>query len=121
MNFSISKLTFSPSTTLFIIGVVALLIIGGLCFTAWKRAARPLRTGALEALRFFIALIVVLMLWKPEWRTVIYPEDQPEIVILWDGSTSMTTEDTLMPKWLDSSSRRRKSKRHLPVIFIYSG
>ena len=104
MNFSISKLTFSPSTTLFIIGVVALLIIGALCFTAWKRAARPVRTGSLEALRFLIALIVVLMLWKPEWRTVTYPEDQPEIVILWDGSASMTTEDTILPEWLSSSS-----------------
>ncbi len=101
MNFSISKLTFSPSTTLFIIGVLALLIIGALCITAWRRAARPVRTGSLEALRFLIALIVVLMLWKPEWRTITYPEDQPEIVILWDDSTSMTTEDTVMPSWLN--------------------
>jgi len=106
MNFSISKLTFSPSTTLFIIGIVALLIIGSLCFTAWRRAARPLRTGSLEALRFLISLIVVLMLWKPEWRTVIYPEDQPEIVILWDGSSSMTTEDTVVPEWLSSEDRK---------------
>jgi len=46
------------------------------------------------------------MLWKPEWRTVIYPEDQPEIVILWDGSSSMTTEDTVVPEWLSSEDRK---------------
>ena len=111
MNFSISKLTFSPSTALFVIGVIALLIIGSLCFTAWRRAARPVRTGSLEALRFFIALIVVLMLWKPEWRTIIYPEDQPEIVILWDGSDSMTTEDAVVPEWLQSETDQKVISR----------
>ncbi len=104
MNFSISNLTFSPSTALFIIGLVALAIIGGLCLIAWKRATRPVRTGLLEGLRFLIALIIVLMLWKPEWRTITYPEDKPEIAILWDGSESMTTEDAVLPKWLDNSS-----------------
>ena len=104
MNFNISNLTFSPSVTLFIIGIVALVIIGGLCLTAWKRAARPVRTGMLEALRFLIALIIVLMLWKPEWRTITYPEDKPEIAILWDGSESMTTEDVVLPKWMDSKN-----------------
>ena len=104
MNFSISNLTFSPSLALFIIGIVALVIIGGLCLTAWKRATRPLRTGLLEGLRFLIAVIIVLMLWKPEWRTVTYPEDKPEIAILWDGSESMTTEDAITPTWLDKNS-----------------
>ena len=104
MNFSISNLTFSPSLALFIVGIVALVIIGALCLTAWKRASRPYRTGMLEGLRFLIALIIVLMLWKPEWRTVTYPEDKPEIAILWDGSESMTTEDAVLPKWMDSDS-----------------
>lgn len=104
MNFSISNLTFSPSTALFIIGIVALVIIGALCLTAWKRATRPVRTGLLEGLRFLIALIIVLMLWKPEWRTITYPEDKPEIAILWDGSESMTTEDAVVPTWLEQAS-----------------
>ncbi|MFT5904921.1 MAG: hypothetical protein ACI9E1_000510 [Cryomorphaceae bacterium] len=104
MNFSISNLTFSPSVALFIIGIVALVIIGALCLTAWKRASRPYRTGMLEGLRFLIALIIVLMLWKPEWRTITYPEDKPEIAILWDGSESMTTKDAVLPKWMNKNS-----------------
>lgn len=111
MNFSISNLTFSPSTTLFIIGIVALVIIGGLSLTAWRRAARPVRTGLLEGLRFLIALSIVLMLWKPEWRTITYPEDKPEIAILWDGSESMTTEDLVIPKWLNPSQNATVSSR----------
>jgi len=104
MNFSISNLTFSPSLALFIIGIVALVIIAALCLIAWKRATRPYRTGILEGLRFLIALIIVLMLWKPEWRTVTYPEDKPEIAILWDGSESMTTEDAVLPEWMNKNS-----------------
>lgn len=103
MSFSFSNLVFSPSTGLFYTGVIALLIIGSLCIIAWKRAgSRPLRTGLLELLRFLIATVIVLMLWKPEWRTVIHPEDNPEIAILWDGSGSMTTQDVQLPAWLDA-------------------
>lgn len=101
MSFSISKLQFSPSTEFFWLGLLALVAIGVLSITAWRRSARRGRTGMLEALRFFIALVIVLMLWKPEWRDVTYPEDRPEIAILWDGSPSMTTDDMVLPTWLD--------------------
>ncbi len=105
MNFSISKLNFSPSITLFIIGIVALLTIGSLCFLAWKRSKRRKRTGMLEGLRFFISLIIVLMLWKPEWITITYPEDKQEIGIIWDASGSMETNDMILPKWMDENSK----------------
>ncbi len=103
MSFSFSNLVFSPSSGLFYTGVIALLIIGTLCFTAWKRAStKPIRTGLLELLRFLIATVIVLMLWKPEWCTIIHPEDNPEIAILWDGSGSMSTQDVQLPAWLDA-------------------
>lgn len=89
---------------MFITGIVALLIVGFLCITAVRRAARPKRTGTLEALRFLITLIVVLMLWGPEWRTTINPEDNPEIAILWDNSASTQTEDALLPDTLKDDS-----------------
>ena len=105
MSFSISNLVFSPTTALFITGIIALILIGVLCLMAWKRSARPLRTGLLESLRFLIALVIVLMLWKPEWRTITNPEDSPEIAILWDASGSMTTQDVQLPAWLDSAKK----------------
>ncbi|MFD2159805.1 hypothetical protein ACFSW8_12920 [Rubritalea tangerina] len=58
------------------------------------RSARPKRTGGIEALRFLICLIIVLMLWGPEWRTTITPENEPEIAILWDASGSGATQDS---------------------------
>ena len=97
MTFQIQNLHFSPSLPILIIGCVALLVIGALCVTAIKRALRPKRTGALEALRFVITTIVVLMLWQPEWKTTITPEDDPEIAILWDASASGLTHDAQLP------------------------
>ncbi len=105
MSFSIFKLVFSPSTAFFVVGIIALIVIGALCLTAWNRSARPLRTGMLELLRFLIAVVIVLMLWKPEWRTVTHPEDSPEIAILWDASGSMTTQDIQLPAWLDNTKK----------------
>jgi len=64
-----------------------------------------MRTGLLELLRFLIAAVIVLMLWKPEWRTITHPEDNPEIAILWDNSGSMSTQDIQLPAWLDGDKK----------------
>ncbi|MEM9081935.1 MAG: hypothetical protein AAGC74_14720, partial [Verrucomicrobiota bacterium] len=48
----------------------------------------------LELLRFLIALLVALLILQPEWRRVINPTDEPEIVILADTSASMSTLDS---------------------------
>lgn len=97
MTFQIHNLHFSPSWPIFIIGLLALIAVGTLCVLAIKRAVRPKRTGSLEALRFLITLLVVLMLWEPEWTTVVTPEDDPEIAILWDDSKSAQTNDAQLP------------------------
>ncbi len=93
MHFHIQNLHFAPSLTFFIVGCVALIVVGSLCVMATSRSARPRRTGAIEALRFFITFLVVLMLWGPEWKTIITPENEPEIAILWDASGSGGTLD----------------------------
>ncbi len=68
-----------------------------LCGIAIRRATRPLRTGGLETLRFLCTLIVVLMLWQPEWREITEPDTKPEVAILYDASRSSTTADAILP------------------------
>jgi hypothetical protein len=70
---------------------------------------RPARTGLLEILRLLCATAVVFMLWQPEWRRTVEPAKQPEIVILWDSSGSMTTADAQLPVGL--SPRREVVSR----------
>ncbi|WP_346187763.1 hypothetical protein [Rubritalea halochordaticola] len=100
-SFHIQNLHFTPSMPMFITGIVALILVAALCVTALRRSSRPKITGLLEGIRFLITLIVVLMLWEPEWRTVIHPEDEPKIAVLWDASGSTSTEDALVPEAMD--------------------
>lgn len=94
----------SPTPVTLWIGAIALILIGGLCILSWKRSPHPRRTAALEALRFFAATFVVILLWQPEWRTVVNPDTKPQIAILWDDSKSMTTVDATLPPVLSEKS-----------------
>lgn len=90
----------SPTPSTLWIGIIALLVIGSLSFLTWKRSPHRRRTAALEILRMIAVLIVVILLWRPEWLTVIHPDTKPEIAILWDDSKSMSTIDAELPSAL---------------------
>lgn len=94
MQFRINQLHFAAPSLFVWLGVLLLVAIGILCWLAFRRAARPVRTGLLELLRFLIAAFVVVLLLQPEWHRIAEPSDEPEIVILADASGSMATVDT---------------------------
>ncbi len=98
MSFSIHNLQFTTTPVTLTIGIAALVIVGVICVLSWKRSPHPRRTAILESLRFLCTLLVVLLLWKPEWLTVLHPHSKPRIAILWDASKSMETIDAEMPQ-----------------------
>jgi hypothetical protein len=98
LSFNLQNLHFSPTPSALAIGLAALVIVGVLCVISWKRSPHPRRTALLESLRFLCTMLVVLLLWKPEWRTILNPETKPRIAILWDASKSMDTLDAELPK-----------------------
>lgn len=98
MSFNLQNLHFSPTPSALAIGLAALVIVGVLCVISWKRSPHPRRTALLESLRFLCTMLVVLLLWKPEWRTILNPETKPRIAILWDASKSMDTLDAELPE-----------------------
>lgn len=102
MSFNFGNLHFSATFPIFIVGIVAWGLVLTLCIVAWRRSVRPARTGLLELLRLLCATAVVLLLWQPEWRKTVEPSKQPEIVILWDASGSMTTADAQLPEVLSA-------------------
>ena len=104
-HFNIGNLHFQASTFIVILALLAIIATAALCIIATRRSARPKRTGGLEALRFFCALLAALMLLGPEWRTVESSDLQPEIAIVWDESLSMTTEDARLPKSLSPEEK----------------
>ncbi len=94
----------SPTPLTLWTGIIALLLTGVLSFLSWKRGARRGRAAVLEILRMLAVAAVVILLWQPEWRTVIHPDAKPEIAILWDDSKSMTTIDATLPPALSDKS-----------------
>ena len=97
LHFPFLLLHFNPTPFTLWLGIIALLGVAVLCFVSWKRSPHPGRTAGLEGLRFLIAALVVMLLWQPEWKTVINPTTKPKIAILWDDSRSMTTIDAALP------------------------
>jgi hypothetical protein len=90
-------LIFNPTTITLWIGMLVLIGVAWLCVLSWRRSAHRGRTAVLESLRFIITLLVVMLLWQPEWRTVLNPTSKPKIAILWDDSRSMNTLDAALP------------------------
>lgn len=101
MNFNIGNFHFSAPLPIAITGIAAWCLILILCVVAWRRSVRPGRTGLLEFLRLLCGTAAVFFLLNPEWRKTIEPAKQPEIVILHDGSGSMTTADAQLPEELN--------------------
>ena len=87
----------SPTPATLWIGIIALIFVAALGVTAWRRSPNRGRTVFLEGLRFCISLLVVILLWQPEWRTVVHSKTKPRIAILWDDSKSMSTMDAPLP------------------------
>lgn len=87
----------NPTPLTLWLGIAALLIVGVLSFLSWKRSAHRRRTALLEVLRMLAAAAVVLLLWQPEWRTVLHPDTKPRIAVVWDDSGSMETVDAELP------------------------
>lgn len=93
MHFQIDQLHFAAPSIFVWLGLCLLAVIGFYCWTAFRRAVRPVRTGLLELLRFLIATLVVVLLLQPEFHRVLEPTTEPEIVILADTTGSMSTLD----------------------------
>ena len=98
MNFHLYNLHFSPTLPILIIGAVAALLIGILCVKSYRRSPNKRRSALLESLRFIITLLVIALLWQPEWLTVIHPTTKPRIAVVWDDSKSMETTDAQLPQ-----------------------
>ena len=94
----------SPTPLTLWLGIAVLVVVGVLSFVGWKRSVHRGRSAVLEILRFLAATAVVVLLWQPEWRTILNPDTQPRIAILWDDSKSMTTVDAALPPALADSA-----------------
>jgi hypothetical protein len=95
-----SSFHISPTPLTLAVGLAALAVILVLSIISWKRSPHRGRSAVLESMRVLAAIVVVVLLWQPEWRTTVNPDTKPKIVVLWDDSKSMETVDAELPPML---------------------
>lgn len=82
------------STTL-ILSLAVLVIAVVCCWISWQRSGYSRSMGLLELLRFTLILLAVITLNQPEFTQEFRPEEQPTLVVLYDTSGSMKTQDVV--------------------------
>lgn len=92
---STSSLTFQTSPSAIALSILVVAIAAAVCWTAWRRTGFSRATGSLELLRLSLIAVVALALNQPEWIEETTPEEKPTIVVVYDESGSMATQDVL--------------------------
>lgn len=88
-------ISFLPTGTSLVLGLVLMAVTGVLCWLAWRRTGYRKATGFLELLRFTLVSLVVATLCQPEWLQTRPAEQSPTLAVLWDQSNSMKTRDVI--------------------------
>jgi len=88
-------LSFLPTGTILVLGLVSVAVTGAMCWLAWHRTGYHKWTGILELLRFVLVCLVVATLCQPEWLETRPPDQSSTLVVLWDQSNSMETRDII--------------------------
>ena len=88
-------LSFLPTGTILVLGLVLVTVTGVMCWLAWHRTGYRKWTGILELLRFALVCLVMATLCQPEWLKTRPPDQSPTLVVLWDKSNSMATRDII--------------------------
>jgi len=108
-------LTFVWTPTSLIVSSVAMLATAAICFISWRRSGYRNSQGLLEALRFVIVGMAIVLYNQPEWVETYRPEEKPTIAVLYDNSPSMATQD-VTNSGPTSAARLRRSEAIAPLL-----
>ena len=111
-------LSFVPSDTMLIVGVVLLAATAALCVLAWRRSGFRGATGWLELLRFVLVALVIITLCQPEWLSSRSSEQLPTLAILWDQSDSMHTRDVVSASLPANAGAVSRAEAITPLLNI---
>lgn len=73
--------------------LLVVMVTASIGYFAWRQSGYSTTRGLQELLRLFIVGFVALLLNQPEWIEQYQPESKPTVLVLWDDSHSMQTQD----------------------------
>lgn len=91
-------MTFYWTPATLVLSLIVLIAAAVCCLISWRRSGYSRTMGFLEGTRFALILVAVITLNQPEITQQYQPEDQPTLVVLYDASASMQTQDVLDPE-----------------------
>lgn len=90
------------------VSVLLVLTMAGFCFVAWRRSGYRRAQGLLEIFRLALVGFAAILFNQPEFIEEFRPEEKPSILVLWDASPSMETQDVVRPHQPGSSPASRR-------------
>ncbi len=103
------SLTFLWTTWSLGISIVLVIFAAFLGFLAIQRSGYRKSIVILECLRVSLVCVAAILLNQPEWIEEFKPTEKPTVVVLYDDSPSMETQDVLSKS--DEPSLQAKSRR----------
>lgn len=88
-------MTFFWTTTTLLISLVVMIIAIGCSWVSYARSGYVSKMAALEGLRLFLIGMALFTLNQPEILEEFRPDQRPTLVVLYDTSASMQTQDVL--------------------------
>ena len=85
-------------------------------FNNFKHGEKTKGLYFLEGMRLIILLLFLATFLEPEWVKINNKEEKPELVIAWDNSQSMATEDIVIDDKVIKRSDLTKNLLESPVI-----
>lgn len=114
-----SELSLAATPWSLIASLAVILITAAIGYLTWLRSDYSLKRGVQELLRLAIVGLAALLLNQPEWVQSFQPDSEPTVVVLWDNSPSMQTQDVVAPPASKSdqgnSNQIKSSQRGTPT------
>ena len=96
-------LLYTPFTVTF--GILLVLVTAVFSWLALKRTGFSRGMIFLESIRMLLVTLVAVTINQPEWLQEFLPEQDPVLVVMWDQSGSMDTQDVVEDNSIDAKSR----------------
>ncbi len=110
-----TNLSFQWTLGTLALSVAAISLVLLLSFLAWRRSGYRRAILGLELLRIALVTFAVLLLNQPESIAQFLPDQQPTVVVLGDGSLSMSTRDVGLA---DSSGSLRTREEAIAGLML---
>lgn len=115
-----AQLSLTANSWSILASLLVVMATAAIGYVAWRQSEYSTTRGLQELFRLLIVSFVALLLNQPEWTEQYQPESKPTVLVLWDDSYSMQTQDATV-KTSKESVTRAEAVRSFKTENIWMG